>query len=198
MVSVFHKTYDDYMEQIRCISFARISDKIGGEIKNDGLEIPFLNERYRITQKGITSLEGDDTTFAVKVILCKYVLMSGEPCATLSTELVSFRDFKDSGPLLTYFANNTNKTLEEQFGDNLEALRKRAKLIGGKENEFVGYDLSISFRMLPKITIILNFNTRDDEFPAASSILFRRNAEQYLDMECLAMCCTYLAGRLVA
>jgi hypothetical protein len=40
------------------------------------------------------------------------------------------------------------------------------------------------------------FNDKDDEFPAQCSVLFEKRAENYLDMECLAMLgmlfCEYL------
>ncbi len=45
----------------------------------------------------------------------------------------------------------------------------------------------MQFDALPKIPVLLLFNDGDDEFPAQCSVLFERRAENYLDMECLAM-----------
>jgi hypothetical protein len=58
------------------------------------------------------------------------------------------------------------------------------------------WDLSMAFDMLPRIPIRLRFNDKDDEFPAQCSILFRKSAESYIDMESLAIGATYLTGML--
>ena len=49
------------------------------------------------------------------------------------------------------------------------------------------YDLCMHFNALPKIPVLLLFNDSDEEFPAQCAVLFERRAENYLDMECLAM-----------
>jgi len=51
---------------------------------------------------------------------------------------------------------------------------------------------------LPRIPVILNFNDSDDLFPATCSILYQESAQHYLDMECLAMTGTLLAGKLLS
>ena len=45
----------------------------------------------------------------------------------------------------------------------------------------------MQFKSLPKIPVLLLFNDSDEEFPAQCTVLFERSAENYLDMECLAM-----------
>ena len=45
----------------------------------------------------------------------------------------------------------------------------------------------MQFDALPKIPVLMLFNDIDEEFPAQSTVLFERRAENYLDMECLAM-----------
>ena len=59
------------------------------------------------------------------------------------------------------------------------------------------YDLSLMFKALPRIPVMLRFNDGDSEFPAQCSILFRESAEHYLDMESLAIAGTFLAGNLI-
>ena len=60
------------------------------------------------------------------------------------------------------------------------------------------YDLALQFHALPRIPVLLNFNDRDDLFPASVSVLYRASAECFLDMECLAITGTLLAGRLIS
>jgi len=45
----------------------------------------------------------------------------------------------------------------------------------------------VQFPALPKIPVLMLFNDADEEFPARCRVLFERRAENYLDMECLAM-----------
>ena len=45
----------------------------------------------------------------------------------------------------------------------------------------ISYDFAMEFRVLPKIEILLIFNDRDDEFPATCSVLFQKQAEDYLE-----------------
>jgi hypothetical protein len=45
----------------------------------------------------------------------------------------------------------------------------------------------MQFNALPKIPVLLLFNDADEEFPAQCAVLFERRAENFLDMECLAM-----------
>jgi hypothetical protein len=48
------------------------------------------------------------------------------------------------------------------------------------------------------VPVIVNFNDRDDLFSASCSVLYRSSAAYFLDMECLAMTGTLLAGKLLA
>jgi hypothetical protein len=52
------------------------------------------------------------------------------------------------------------------------------------------------FEALPRVRIYLIFNDADEDFPADCSLLFEKQAAQYLDMECLAMIGMVLAERL--
>jgi len=61
----------------------------------------------------------------------------------------------------------------------------------------VSYDLSVRFKALSRIPIILNFNDKDDMMPANAGFLFQDNADKYLDLECLSIICTYLTGQLI-
>ena len=48
-----------------------------------------------------------------------------------------------------------------------------------------------------KKAVVFEKTYRDPEFPAQCVILFRQSAEQYLDMECLAIGGTFLSGILI-
>ena len=63
--------------------------------------------------------------------------------------------------------------------------------------ENASYDLSVRFKALSRIPIIMNFNDKDDMMPASAVFLFHDNADKYLNLECLSIVCTYLTGQLI-
>lgn len=84
-----------------------------------------------------------------------------------------------------------------RFSGRIGALLDASRKLSGKPCELgVSYDFAMEFRVLPKIEILLIFNDRDDEFPAACSVLFQKQAEDYLDPESLIMVGTAFTQRL--
>ncbi len=196
--SIFAETYRSYLDQLSEIDLEKRVEMLGGRPAQQGVEIVFFGTKYYIDSTSIRPCEGGvNPSFAVKVVLCKYLLMCSPESMVPDETLTAFRDFRDSAPLHTYFTNNTNKIIENTFAGALEELRNKCKYIGGKEYSFSGYDLSYIFLALPKLPIILNFNDRDDMFGAVASLLYRADAETYLDMECLAITATYLTSLLI-
>lgn len=194
---VFAETYHHYLEMIRQTDFLQKADALGVEKKGNGLLVPLYDTQYLVSAEGLESETGGEITPAVQVMICKYVLTYSPENPPVEDRLVTYREFKDSGPLISYFTSNTNKTLESTFSGNLQLLQKKAEAIGGEVQTSKTYDLSLRFFAFPRIPVIINFNDRDDLFPAQCSILYRSTAVRYLDMECLAMTGTLLTGKLI-
>jgi len=196
---VFEKTYRVYLKRLAAVDLKSRAETLGGGWSKEGLIIPFYGTPHRISPAGVTIADGGHkATFAVRVVLCNYVLRCPvkEPHGE---ELVTYREFRDAGPLIGYFANNTNKVIEQTFTGRLKDLTEACQRIGGKTfTDGSAYDLSMKFNSLPKIPVYLRFNDGDEEFPAQASILFHRSAEAFLDMESLAIAGTFLAGHLIA
>ncbi|MFW2367912.1 MAG: DUF3786 domain-containing protein [Desulforhopalus sp.] len=195
---VFEETYQNYVRKILQIDFLSKAVSLGAEIDNNALLIQLYDVVYRFSEEGLSGPSGVDVPPAVRVMICKYILTTPETLTELDNKLVTYREFKDSGPLVSNFTNNTNKTLEQTFSGDVAALKDRALQFGGKIMASDTYDLSILFHAFPRIPVTVNFNDRDDLFPAACSVLYRASAAQFLDMECLAMTGTLLAGKLIS
>ena len=192
--AVFEKTYREYLAQIAGCDFLSRSDMLGAEQSDQALIIPFYGKPYRISADSVVDPSGDQANFAVSVVLCRYILQCPEDIPK-SGGWVTYREFKDAGPLVGYFTTNTNKIIETAFAGNIAALEKACETLGGVAfDDGSSYDISIKFYFLPKIPVLLRFNDKDSEFPAQCSILFRQSAEKYLDMECLAIGGTFLSG----
>jgi hypothetical protein len=195
---VFEETYRKYLLEIEKTDYLSRSTLLGVGISNNALEIPLYDRLYRVGSKGIEDWGGNPVTPAVRVILCKYVLMCPVALPRLTDRLMTYREFKNAGPLISYFTTNTNKTIETTFSGKRDVFQERSQQLGGTVRDDQSYDLSVEFFALPRIPVIVNFNDRDDLFPATCSILYRASAEIYLDMECLAMTGTLLAGKLIS
>lgn len=195
--TVFEETYQHYLAEIRTIDYLARADMLGVEKAGNTLHIPLYETLYHVSADGITTPGGGAVIPAVSVILSKYVLMCPAELPVVSDKFMTYREFKDAGPLVSYFATNTNKTIESQYSGKLASLKERALELGAVFQQSESYDLSLRLHALPRIPVILNFNDSDDMFPAACSILYKLSAEQFLDMECLAMTGTLLAGKLI-
>ena len=194
--TVFEETYRHYLARIAGLDLTARADLLGAETEGADLVIPLYGTPYRLSRRGVFKPSGEPVNYAVCVVLCCYLLQC--PDATPPTGAwVTYREFKDAGPLVGYFTANTNKVIETAFAGNLPGLEEASRGLGGRPIEDgAGHDLSLVFDFLPRIPVRLNFNDRDDEFPAQCSILFRRATETYLDMECTAIGGTFLAGLL--
>ncbi|MBE0582927.1 MAG: DUF3786 domain-containing protein [Desulfofustis sp.] len=194
---VFAEIYRNYLRELEGVDLAQRAGPLGAIFEDGTLLVPLYGRTYRVSATAITNPDGRDATPAVRVILARYVLDCPELPWGKADRLMSYREFPDAAPLISYFATNTNKTIETHFSGGLDRLRDSGRSLGAVEEHSASHDLSLSFFALPRIPVVLNFNDRDELFPAACSVLYRQSAQYYLDMECLAMTGTLLASRLV-
>jgi hypothetical protein len=151
------------------------------------LIVPFFGNPLRVSAAGISDSSGSRPNFSVCVILFKYLLLYPDHDPA-ENDWVSFKDFKDSAPFAGAFFNYTEVPLAKYFSGHLKDLEAACRRIHGHPPAATfSYDLCMQFNALPKIPVLMLFNDADEEFPARCSVLFERRAENYLDMECLAM-----------
>ncbi len=195
------KTFDQkYAEDLAKIKHINLADKariLGGRYEEDALYFDFFDRRLKVTKNGISDMKGSDPTAAVKLLLCRYILSCPEKLPEKSDKLVTFREFKDSGPLFSSFTTNTNRIIETSFSGHLKGLEIRCTKLGGIIMEMANYDLCVRFKALHRIPVILNFNDNEGGMPSKATYLYQEDAEKYLDLECLSITCTYLTGQLI-
>ena len=185
--SVFEETYTNYLAQIAGLDFKKIAAQLGAKLIGDEMVTPFFGVPHRISAAGISDPSGNRPDFSVCVILFKYLLLCPDYDA-VETDWVSFKDFRDSSPFAGSFVNYTEAPLAKYFSGRVTQLEMAGRKISGDlPAAKFSYDLCMQFDALPKIPLLMLFNDTDDEFPAQGAVLFERRAENYLDMECLAM-----------
>ena len=194
--SIFNQTYERYLSRLRELSFESIALKIGADYSKGRLSIPLFDRVVEVSPTGITGKEGMRPSYHVCVILSKYLLLYPES-PEHREDWASFRDFKDSGPLHNYFANEVERAIATLFSGRLDALKTACEGINGYRPDLpASYDLVVQFDALPKHPVILLFNDADAEFPAQCTILFPAHFDTFLDAECIAMVGFQLFSRL--
>ena len=190
--SVFKETYQNYLDQIGEIDLDSIAEKLGGRVEKDEMVLSFFGQPYRISNRGITDPFGKQPPMGISVVLCKYLLLCPD-LPSLDKEWVSYRDFKNTAPLVHSFINHTERPIVQNYSNRLKDLAAACEKIGGKDPGLdLNYQLIMILYPLPKVPVLLLFDDVDEEFPAQCKVLFEKRAEHYLDPECLA-----IIGRLL-
>ncbi len=194
---VFEENYQYYLDRIAAVDLPSRADILGSHIDAGALVIPFFGAPYRISATGIVGPDGRRPPYRTCIVLFKYILMCPKHLP-VKGEWASFRDFKDAGPLVVFFANEVEGLLSENFKGELPLLASAAEKLGGRSPDVrFSHDLSVQFDPLPRLSMLMLFNDRDEEFPAQCSVLFEQRAEAYLDMESVAVLGGILSGSLV-
>ena len=190
--SVFKETYQNYLDQIGEIDLDSIAEKLGGRVEKDEMVLSFFGQPYRISSRGITDPFGKQPLMGISVVLSKYLLLCPD-LPSLDKEWVSYRDFKNTAPLVHSFINHAERPIVQNYSNRLKDLAAACKKLGGKDPGLdLNYQLIMILYPLPKVPLLLLFDDVDEEFPAQCKVLFERRAEHYLDPECLA-----IIGRLL-
>lgn len=193
--SVYKKNYIHYMDRLKPIDLNQLAPKLGIEIGTLN-SIFIFNKKFIVTNQGFTDLDGKRPPYDICVILAKYILMCPENTPK-EKDWVSFREFKDSGPLSGYFKNDVEKRINRTFTGRTDTLKRAGQKLGGYTPDIPAtYDVIISFDAMPKIPVVLLFNDGDEEFSSQAKLLFEKRAEKYLDVECLAILCNLLCRNL--
>jgi hypothetical protein len=186
---IFEKHYNDYLEKIAGIDLSARSQILGISLEENGKTavITYFGSDYRVSCKGVVDNRGMRPNYAICVLLLKYLLLCPER-RPVEDDWVNYRDLKDSGPLAVYFNDNVINAISRRYSGRSDILKAAAAAgVGNIPDSDYPYDVALFFRALPCVPMLLLFNDADDEFPAQTTVLFEKRADQFLDAECLAM-----------
>lgn len=190
-------TYETYLRQMAGLDLKDRAVRLGAGLSRNTLQVSLYGSPYQVSEKGVFDAEGKTANVAVSVVLCRYVLQCPDELPE-NGDWVTYREFTGAGPLAGSFTANTNKIIETHFCGHIQDLKTRTERLGGTTSTTdTGYDLSMTFKALPRIPVLFRFNDKDGPFPAQSAILFRQSAEKYLDLESLSIAGTFLTGALI-
>lgn len=185
---VFDEIYQQYLTEVSAIDLKLIGSRLGINIDGDEAVIPFFGIPYRVSSMAVMDEKGRRPIHAVSVILCQYLLLCPQQEPSAIGKWGKYHSFPDAAPYAEGFRNTAERPISKAFSGRLDDLKRGCLDLGGQPGEApFSCDLAIRFPVLPKVNLLLLFNDQDDEFLAECSILFERQADAYLDMECLAM-----------
>jgi hypothetical protein len=185
---IFEETVRNYLAQVTQIDLAGIAETLAITVEQGEALIPFLGKTYRVSSSGVFDDSGLEPIHAIRIVLCRYLLLAPPALPRQGEDWVSYKDFRDAAPFVSGFVNNSERTIARNFSGRLEQLRQAA----GRLEAFspaleLSYQFTGQIQALPQIPLLLLFNDEDEDFPAQCSLLFQRRAEKFLDMECLAI-----------
>ena len=194
---VFDSILSDYLARIaRLDRNPNRCTALGIAWEEGRYRIPFFNREYTLTADAITDDAGNIPHHAISVILCQYLLLYRD--AVLADDsLVTYKDFRDAGPYVGGFKNTTETPIARHFANDVQGLEHNSRRLGGQPFDTdVACQLAVQLTALPRVPVFLLFHDADEDFPAQTTILFRKDAAAYLDMECIAMIGSCLAAWL--
>lgn len=196
---IFEEHYQDYCRQIASVDLASIKDRLKIQINDNIAQIPFFNQIYQVSGLGIFDTDNKKADYVTCVILSKYVLLCPNQLY-LDADWCTFRDFKKESHFTNtnYFTSDTTQRIISHFSGRLNDLKTACRKINGADQQMdLAYNLSVSFTVLPRLSLLLLVNDADEDFPADCKVLFQKQGEYYLDPESLAMTSGFLSKKLI-
>ena len=111
---VFEQTYRSYLTQLVDLDLAPLVDVLGIDCHGRRASITLFNRQFNVSAEGVVGEDGRRPNLGVCVVLFKYLLLGGEG-KSQDTSLVTFKDFRESGPLTHYFAHTVEGAIARHF-----------------------------------------------------------------------------------
>jgi hypothetical protein len=194
---IFDTILSDYLARVACLDkIEHRCHALGITWEKGRYRVPFFNRKYTLTADTVSDDAGRVPHHAISVVLCQYLLLYSD-LVVADDSLVTYKDFRDAGPYVGGFKNTAEMPIARHFSNDMQRLERHCRRLGGRLFDTdVACQMAMQFAALPRVPVFLLFHDADEEFPAQCTLLFRKDAAFYLDMECLAMVASSLAFRL--
>lgn len=146
------------------------------------LDVDFLGVPHRITLTDVAAVSGPAPTVWVKIFLLIYATRATG--AAPAGQWISYRELPNSTSKSKSFEDNAAR-LARAFEGKLGELDRRAAAEGGQPADFGSADRAWIFPALPRVSLLLLFWDRQEDFEARASFLVDRQILDYLDQEAI-------------
>jgi hypothetical protein len=166
-----------------------LPDRIGGKVKNiDGkqvLELPYFLDTVFISGDRITRQNGSELSRLEQVFIYNHMAQGGT--SHPAGKWISLQDIPNSTPKIHSIITYVENPLIKKFSGKKDALLAASRRIGGTkmDDPNITADLSILFRPLPRIPLLLLFwdAVEEEDFEAQIKLLYDETIKEHLDIE---------------
>ena len=160
------------------------------------LQVCFLNSFHFVSATGgeVKREDGAAVSAAVKALIVHYLLHAKKTPPT--GNLISFREVRGGG--MNYYPVFTKRALlplQKAFESQPEKLVRAAVILGGVSARYG--DASATISIFPFVPVTYVVWQKDEENPAASSILFDYNVSSFLPCEDIVLAASLGAYELI-
>jgi hypothetical protein len=198
--TVYEQALELLRPRFRALDLQRVAEISGAVVAGpDSIELPFLNEKYRITRERITDLAGKEPLPFISILIYNHLCMPDPPPP--SGEWITFGSVPASHAKDKAWAGHVEEVIARHFSGNVEGLRAACERMGGVMAEVKGnHDAAYEFRFFPRYPALLLFYDAvpDEDFPAQCKLLLDKHVDRYLDIESIVVLGEEFAGRLTA
>ncbi len=192
----YETVYEELTGRLAEVDWPAVGPGIGARVHQNGLDFSIFNLPVRVDASGVRVAGETGLETSLRIICCHYVLRGGG--GRLKGEWAAYRDFKDAAPFVAAYRRLVDESLGRAFSGRGRDLVRAAANLGGLAVDDVPGDVALGFLALPRLPLRLTFYEADEDFGAEARVLFDRGAEDYLDVECLAVIAYLLAELLIA
>lgn len=159
----------------------KLKGKLGFPNKN---ELKFLGFKLNLTNGSVYDeyllRERSDIAPLIYFILHRYSV-SEEKKET--GRLITFKQVYGGDLYFKTYENNVLKSLEREFGDNIDLLIETSKILGGTKIDVKDHDIAIKIYILPLIPVYLIVDLGDEEFPPLINLFYDSSIKNFFTAE---------------
>lgn len=188
----------------------RCAERAGCSVTPEGVLVPFFGRQHLVSHPQgdvIVADTGKSVHQSITIVLLHYLLTADgaelshgdlEP----SQRWLNFRQLPDGLFYANAFAQHAEKLLANRFGADLGGFIRAAGELGGcipaspPGAGLAPPDAAFQFQAFPRLALIVQLWTGDDEFPGRAQVLFEAHASHYLPTEDISGVGDWLAHRL--
>ncbi len=196
--TVYEQALKGLREKTRTADFEKIAKRFKARlIGRDCLEMPFLNEAYRVCKDSVLGRDGMEARPWISILIYNHILMPDPPPP--SGEWITFSSVPASHAKDKAWAGHVEEVIARRFSGDLEGLCAACERMAGVKAEVEGgHDAAYEFRFFPIYPALLLFYdaVANEGFPAQCKLLLDRNVPHYLDIESIVVLGEEFAARL--
>ena len=192
----YPEVYEHFRKEFLKMDQEEAAGRLGLAFDEKEIAVPWFNEQVCINRQNgeVTTADGLDLNVKEKLLILHHLCFSKEE-AQHSGKWVTIRELKEASLLEQSCQKQAVKPVEETFSENVDSFKKACEMLGGKAEE--KGDAAYVISVLPAISLRYIFYDRDEEFPAACTVLFESTIESWTHPEDVSVLAGITTERLI-